>query len=70
MGKLRFISILVAVLAVLLGQRIYSLRKRALATRELVKNHLPNCVLLENLDHGSEDITILGDGLAFISTVS
>ncbi|XP_051813108.1 serum paraoxonase/arylesterase 2-like [Acanthochromis polyacanthus] len=68
MGKLRFISILVAVLAVLLGQRIYNLRKRALATRELVKNHLPNCVLLENLEHGSEDITILGDGLAFIST--
>uniref|UniRef100_A0A3Q1C2P6 Paraoxonase n=1 Tax=Amphiprion ocellaris TaxID=80972 RepID=A0A3Q1C2P6_AMPOC len=68
MGKLGFVSILVAVLAVLFGERIYSLRKRALATRELVKNHLPNCVLLENLEHGSEDITILGDRLAFIST--
>ncbi|XP_051813107.1 serum paraoxonase/arylesterase 2-like [Acanthochromis polyacanthus] len=67
MGKLGFISILVAVLAVLFGERVYNVRKRLLATRELVKNHLPNCVLLKNLEHGSEDITILGNGLAFIS---
>ncbi|KAM9782504.1 uncharacterized protein ACB057_014764 [Neosynchiropus ocellatus] len=39
-----------------------------LATRKLERNHLPNCVALKNLDSGSEDITILENGLAFIST--
>ncbi|KAM9353833.1 serum paraoxonase/arylesterase 2-like [Symphorus nematophorus] len=68
MGKLVFISIVIAALSALFGERAVNIRKRALATRELVQNHLPNCVLLKNLDHGSEDITILGDGLAFIST--
>ncbi|XP_029307396.1 serum paraoxonase/arylesterase 2-like isoform X2 [Cottoperca gobio] len=42
--------------------------KRTFASRELVQNHLPNCFALKNLDYGSEDITIMGDGLAFIST--
>ncbi|XP_028281465.1 serum paraoxonase/arylesterase 2-like [Parambassis ranga] len=68
MGKFGFISLIVAVLAVLFGERIINLRKRTLASRELEQNHLPNCVPLKNLDHGSEDITILGNGLAFIST--
>ncbi|XP_008299286.1 serum paraoxonase/arylesterase 2-like [Stegastes partitus] len=67
MGKLGCISLLVAALAVLLGERFYNFRKRALADRVLANNHLPNCVLLKNLEHGTEDITILGDGLAFIS---
>ncbi|XP_059194727.1 serum paraoxonase/arylesterase 2-like [Centropristis striata] len=68
MGKLIFISILIAALAALLGERMVNFRKRCLATREITNNHLPNCVALKNLDHGSEDITILGNGLAFIST--
>ncbi|XP_036928721.1 serum paraoxonase/arylesterase 2-like [Acanthopagrus latus] len=68
MGKLVCISIVVAALAALFGERVVNLRKRTLATRELVQNHLPNCVELKNLDYGSEDITILGNGLAFIST--
>ncbi|XP_076594133.1 serum paraoxonase/arylesterase 2-like [Chaetodon auriga] len=67
MGKLVFISIVIAALSALLGERVLNLRKRTLATRELVRNHLPNCVLLKTLDYGSEDITITGDGLAFIS---
>ncbi|XP_028983846.1 serum paraoxonase/arylesterase 2-like isoform X2 [Betta splendens] len=67
MGKVAFVSLAVAALAALLGERIVSLRRRSLASRELTQNHLPNCVLLKSLDHGSEDITILGDGLAFIS---
>ncbi|XP_054638071.1 serum paraoxonase/arylesterase 2-like [Dunckerocampus dactyliophorus] len=54
--------------AVLLGQRIVNLRNRSLASRELVKNHLPNCVPLKNLNDGSEDMTVFGDGLAFVST--
>ncbi|KAM9852327.1 serum paraoxonase/arylesterase 2-like [Aulostomus maculatus] len=67
MGKLAFISLLVAVLAALVGERIFNLRKRSLATRELVQNHLPNCFRLKHIDNGAEDITILPDGLAFIS---
>ncbi|XP_060936891.1 serum paraoxonase/arylesterase 2-like [Limanda limanda] len=68
MGKLVCASLVIAAIAALLGERIVNLRKRALASRELLQNHLPNCVALKNLDSGSEDITILGDGLAFIST--
>uniref|UniRef100_UPI0037E7699F serum paraoxonase/arylesterase 2-like n=1 Tax=Semicossyphus pulcher TaxID=241346 RepID=UPI0037E7699F len=68
MGKLVCISVVVAALSALFGERIVNFRKRSLASREIVQNHLPNCVLLKNLDHGSEDITILGNGLAFIST--
>ncbi|XP_040900312.1 serum paraoxonase/arylesterase 2-like [Toxotes jaculatrix] len=68
MGKVGFISLVIAALSALLGERIINLRKRSLASRELVQNHLPNCVALKNLDYGSEDITIIGDGLALIST--
>ncbi|KAK9513640.1 hypothetical protein VZT92_027156 [Zoarces viviparus] len=68
MGKVAAISLVIAALSVLLGERIVNFRKRTLASRELVQNHLPNCVALKNLDSGSEDITILGNGLAFIST--
>ncbi|AWO96770.1 putative serum paraoxonase/arylesterase 2-like isoform 3 [Scophthalmus maximus] len=68
MGKVVFISLLIAALAALLGERVVNLRRRSLASRELVQNHLPTCAVLKNLDYGSEDITILGDGLAFIST--
>ncbi|KAM9353834.1 serum paraoxonase/arylesterase 2-like [Symphorus nematophorus] len=67
MGKSVCISVVIAALSALFGERIINLRKRALASRELVQNHLPNCVTLKNLDHGSEDITIFGDGLALIS---
>ncbi|XP_035527794.1 serum paraoxonase/arylesterase 2-like [Morone saxatilis] len=68
MGKVVFISIIVAALSALLGERFVNFRKITLASNELVQNHLPNCVALKNLDHGSEDITILRNGLAFIST--
>ncbi|XP_019949014.1 serum paraoxonase/arylesterase 2-like [Paralichthys olivaceus] len=68
MGKLVCVSLVVAAVAALLGERILNLRKKTLASREPLQNHLPNCVALKHLDSGSEDITILGDGLAFIST--
>ncbi|CAN9514337.1 unnamed protein product [Ophioblennius macclurei] len=68
MGKLLYISLAIAALSALLGERVLNLRKRALASRELVNNHLPNCALLKNVEFGSEDITILGDGRAFISS--
>ncbi|KAM4581215.1 serum paraoxonase/arylesterase 2-like [Odontesthes bonariensis] len=68
MGKVAIIAIIIAALSILLGERILNFRKRALAFREVSQNHLPNCVALKSLDYGSEDITILENGLAFIST--
>ncbi|XP_061675143.1 serum paraoxonase/lactonase 3.1 isoform X2 [Syngnathoides biaculeatus] len=68
MEILSFISAGVTLLYVLLGERMVNMRKMYLASREPVKNHLSNCVLLKNLSNGSEDITVFGDGLAFIST--
>ncbi|XP_037532963.1 serum paraoxonase/arylesterase 2 [Nematolebias whitei] len=68
MGKVALISVAVAVLSVLLGERLVNLSKRYLAFREVTPNHLPNCVTLKKIDHGSEDITVMGHGLAFIST--
>nr|XP_033497505.1 serum paraoxonase/arylesterase 2-like [Epinephelus lanceolatus] len=68
MGKLVCISVVIAALSALVGERIVNFRKRTLATRELVQNHLPNCVELKNLENGAEDITIFGNGLAFISS--
>ncbi|CAL8249475.1 unnamed protein product [Boreogadus saida] len=68
MGKLLTFSLLVAALAVLLGERIINLRRITLASRELVQNHLPNCVPIKGLVYGSEDITILPNGRALIST--
>ncbi|XP_077455404.1 serum paraoxonase/arylesterase 2-like isoform X2 [Stigmatopora argus] len=47
---------------------ICAIRKRSLATRELFNHHLSNCVPLKNMNDGSEDITVFGDGLAFVST--
>lgn len=68
MGKLAVLALVVAALAALIGERILKSRKRMLASRELVQNHLPNCVPIKNLVYGSEDITILPNGLALIST--
>ncbi|XP_029958553.1 serum paraoxonase/arylesterase 2-like [Salarias fasciatus] len=68
MGKVVVFTLAVAALSLLLGERVMNLRKRALASRELVKKHLPNCVFLKDLENGSNDITILDDGIAFIST--
>ncbi|XP_051922717.1 serum paraoxonase/arylesterase 2-like [Hippocampus zosterae] len=67
MGKCGLVALVVAAVSVLLGERIVNLRKRTFASRELVNNHLPNCVPLKNLNDGSEDITVFGDGLAFVS---
>ncbi|XP_014824065.1 serum paraoxonase/arylesterase 2-like [Poecilia latipinna] len=67
MGKFAIISIAIAALSVLLGERVLNISKRHLIFREVGNKHLPNCVALKNIEHGSEDITIVGDGLAFIS---
>lgn len=44
-----------------------SCRRLSLATRELPVKHL-KCQYLEHIEYGAEDITILKDGLAFLST--
>jgi len=68
MGKLLVISLFIAALSILLGERVINLRKRCLASRDLVQNHLPNCRPIKGLEYGSEDITVLPNGLAIIST--
>ncbi|XP_020324982.1 serum paraoxonase/arylesterase 2-like [Oncorhynchus kisutch] len=68
MGKLVVISLFVAALSAFLGERIINLRKRTLASRKLVQTHLPNCHPIKSLEYGSEDLTILPNGLAIIST--
>lgn len=68
MGKLVIISIFVAALSIFLGERVINLRRRCLASRDLIQKHLPNCHLIKGLEYGSEDITILPNGLAIIST--
>uniref|UniRef100_A0A3Q2PID8 Paraoxonase n=1 Tax=Fundulus heteroclitus TaxID=8078 RepID=A0A3Q2PID8_FUNHE len=67
MGKVAVISVLIAALSVLLGERVLNCSQRLLVFREVTNKHLPNCVALKNIEQGSEDITILGNGLAFIS---
>ncbi|KAF4088566.1 hypothetical protein AMELA_G00084300 [Ameiurus melas] len=68
MGKLTVLSVLAAALAILIGERFFALRNITLSSRELRQNHLPNCELIKGIEMGAEDITILEDGLAIIST--
>ncbi|KAK3551873.1 hypothetical protein QTP70_030243 [Hemibagrus guttatus] len=68
MGKLMVLSVLVVAVAVLIGERFIALRNTILAFRELTQNHLPNCELIKGIEFGAEDITVLDDDLAFIST--
>ncbi|XP_051722641.1 serum paraoxonase/arylesterase 2 [Ctenopharyngodon idella] len=68
MGKLAVLSLAVIALAVLIGERLISLRHLSLSYRELTQNYLPNCHLIEGIDFGAEDITVLKNGLAFLST--
>ncbi|KAM3614101.1 uncharacterized protein V6R79_010196 [Siganus canaliculatus] len=68
MGKLLVISLVIAAIAALIGERIVNLRRLALSNKVQRQIHLPNCVPLKNTDFGSEDITFLENGLAFISS--
>nr|XP_057940714.1 serum paraoxonase/arylesterase 2-like [Doryrhamphus excisus] len=68
MDAFGFMTIGITLFYMLFGERIHNVRKMYLASREQVTNHLPNCVPLKNLNDGAEDITVFGDGLAFIST--
>ncbi|XP_051922296.1 serum paraoxonase/arylesterase 2-like [Hippocampus zosterae] len=68
METLGLVSVAVTLFYMLFGARMVQVREMYLASRQPVKNQLPNCALLKNLNNGSEDITVFGDGLAFIST--
>ncbi|KAH0627442.1 hypothetical protein JD844_003148 [Phrynosoma platyrhinos] len=67
MGKLLVLA-LVGILAALLGERLVAFRHRIAASRELKVKRLPNCHLIKGIETGAEDIDILPNGLAFIST--
>ncbi|XP_066440572.1 serum paraoxonase/arylesterase 2-like [Eleutherodactylus coqui] len=67
MGTLLKITI-VGLLLALLGERIMNLCHRARIFAEVNPVELPNCQLLKGLESGSEDIDVLPNGLAFLST--
>ncbi|XP_049640786.1 serum paraoxonase/lactonase 3 [Suncus etruscus] len=67
MGKLVTLTLLGIGLA-LVGERLVSFSKRAHAFREVVSIEPQTCHLIEGLEYGSEDIEILPNGLAFISS--
>ncbi|XP_071372186.1 serum paraoxonase/arylesterase 2-like isoform X2 [Centroberyx affinis] len=65
--KKGLVAVFIAAFAALIGQRFLKLREMALGSREVSLKHL-NCQLLKNIECGAEDLTILRDGLAFISS--
>lgn len=67
MAKLVLLTLLGASLA-FVGERLLAFRNSFGAVRELEPVEPQNCVLIEGLENGSEDIDILPSGLAFISS--
>ncbi|XP_037532962.1 serum paraoxonase/arylesterase 2 [Nematolebias whitei] len=65
--KKLLVSAAVVALAVFIGHAFVKLKNMSLSSRKMPMKHL-NCRYLKNIDYGAEDITILEDGLAFIST--
>ncbi|XP_056237505.1 serum paraoxonase/arylesterase 2-like [Seriola aureovittata] len=61
------LAALVAAFAAFIGHRFLKLKEMTLASREVEVKHL-KCHYLNNIEYGAEDITILKDGLAFLST--
>ncbi|XP_066483984.1 serum paraoxonase/arylesterase 2-like [Tiliqua scincoides] len=67
MGKLLALA-LVGIVGALIGERTVSLRNRFCTSREVIPKRLPNCHLVKGIEFGSEDIEILPNGLAFVSS--
>ncbi|XP_074840816.1 serum paraoxonase/arylesterase 2-like [Carettochelys insculpta] len=67
MGKVLGLA-LVGLLAALFGERLMEFRRKLNASRDLEPVELPNCHLIKRIESGAEDIDILPDGLAFISS--
>ncbi|XP_069585471.1 serum paraoxonase/arylesterase 2-like [Ranitomeya imitator] len=62
--KLAVIGVLVAAL----GERLGKFSHRIQLYREIDPIELPNCQLIKGIEYGSEDIALLPNGLAFISS--
>ncbi|XP_065688447.1 serum paraoxonase/arylesterase 2 [Patagioenas fasciata] len=67
MGKLLAVA-LVGIAAALVAERLMAFRNKLNASREIAPVTLPNCRLIKGIEAGSEDIDILPNGLAFISS--
>ncbi|XP_063777441.1 serum paraoxonase/arylesterase 2-like [Pseudophryne corroboree] len=67
MGKLLKLTLIGLFLA-FLGERILQVTRRFNFFREIEPVDLPNCQYLKGIEFGSEDIHILPNGLAFISS--
>ncbi|XP_070691595.1 serum paraoxonase/arylesterase 2-like [Pempheris klunzingeri] len=65
--KKALVATVVAAFAAFIGIRFLKLKELSLASREVPVKHL-NCHYLKNIEYGAEDVTILRDGLAFLST--
>ncbi|XP_026148929.1 serum paraoxonase/arylesterase 2-like [Mastacembelus armatus] len=65
--KKALLAAVVAALAAFIGHRLLKLKQMTLTSRDVTVKHL-SCHYLKNIEHGAEDITILKDGLAFLST--
>ncbi|XP_070822405.1 serum paraoxonase/arylesterase 2-like isoform X1 [Chaetodon trifascialis] len=65
--KKALIAGVVAAFAAFIGYGFLKLKEITLADREVPVKHL-KCQYLQNIEYGAEDITILKDGLAFLST--
>lgn len=58
----------VGIVAAFTVERLVTLWNRSYASREIDPLPLPNCQLIKGIESGSEDIDILPNGLAFISS--
>ncbi|XP_069504657.1 serum paraoxonase/arylesterase 2-like isoform X2 [Ambystoma mexicanum] len=67
MGKLLVLAV-AGILCALIGERIVRLRQEFYVTWEREQVEPSNCQLLKGIEAGSEDIDILPNGLAFISS--
>uniref|UniRef100_A0A8C8S5V3 Paraoxonase n=1 Tax=Pelusios castaneus TaxID=367368 RepID=A0A8C8S5V3_9SAUR len=67
MGKVLGLAV-VGILTALLVERVMVFRSKFNASREVEPVDLPNCHLIKGIEAGSEDIDILPNGLAFISS--
>ncbi|KAM6449956.1 serum paraoxonase/arylesterase 2-like [Liasis olivaceus] len=68
MGKLLLGLAIIGIVGALIGERMVMFRHRLCASRELKPKRLPNCHLIKGIETGSEDIDVLPNGLAFISS--
>ncbi|XP_076016769.1 serum paraoxonase/arylesterase 2-like [Genypterus blacodes] len=67
MSAMKTAAALAALVAAFIGHRFLKLNEMTLGSREVPLKHL-HCQYLKNIEYGAEDLTIVRDGLAFIST--